>query len=33
MAAAAVMTLPIIVLFAAAQRYFIQGVVLSGLKI
>lgn len=33
MAAAAVMTIPVIVLFAAAQRYFIQGVVLSGLKI
>lgn len=33
MAAAAVMTLPVITLFAVAQRYFIQGVVLSGLKI
>ncbi len=33
MAAAAVMTLPVLVLFAAAQRYFIQGVVLSGLKL
>lgn len=33
MAAAAIMTLPVITLFAAAQRYFIQGVVLSGLKI
>lgn len=33
MAAAAIMTFPVITLFAAAQRYFIQGVVLSGLKI
>jgi len=33
MAAAAVMTVPVIVLFAAAQRYFISGVVLSGLKL
>ncbi len=33
MAAAAIMTVPVITLFAAAQRYFIQGVVLSGLKI
>lgn len=33
MAAAAIMTIPVITLFAAAQRYFIQGVVLSGLKI
>ncbi len=33
MAAAAVMTLPVLLLFAVAQRYFIQGVVLSGLKI
>ena len=33
MAAAAVMTLPVLVLFAAAQRYFISGVVLSGLKL
>lgn len=33
MAAAAMMTLPVIVLFAFAQRYFISGVVLSGLKI
>lgn len=33
MAAAAVMTIPVITLFAVAQRYFIQGVVLSGLKI
>lgn len=33
MAAAATMTLPVILLFIVAQRYFIQGVVLSGLKI
>jgi multiple sugar transport system permease protein len=33
MAAAAIMTVPVLLLFAVAQRYFIQGVVLSGLKI
>jgi len=33
MAAAAVMTVPVIILFAAAQRYFISGVVMSGLKL
>ncbi|HXF63634.1 MAG TPA: carbohydrate ABC transporter permease [Caldilineaceae bacterium] len=33
MAAAAVMTIPVLALFAAAQRYFISGVVLSGLKL
>lgn len=33
MAAAAVMTIPVLILFAAAQRYFISGVVLSGLKL
>lgn len=33
MAAAATMTVPVILLFIVAQRYFIQGVVLSGLKI
>jgi ABC-type glycerol-3-phosphate transport system permease component len=33
MASAAVMTIPVLALFAAAQRYFISGVVLSGLKI
>jgi multiple sugar transport system permease protein len=33
MAAAATMTAPVLILFALAQRYFIQGVVLSGLKI
>jgi ABC-type glycerol-3-phosphate transport system permease component len=33
MAAAAMMTLPVLALFAAAQRYFISGVVMSGLKV
>lgn len=33
MAAAAIMTIPVITLFALAQRYFISGVVLTGLKI
>lgn len=33
MAAAAVMTVPVIALFAVAQRYFISGVVMSGLKL
>ena len=33
MAAAAIMTIPVITLFAVAQRYFISGVVLTGLKI
>ncbi len=33
MAAAAVMTIPVIALFAVAQRYFISGVVMSGLKL
>lgn len=33
MAGAAIMTIPVLVLFAAAQRYFVSGVVLSGLKI
>lgn len=33
MAAAAVMTIPVLLLFAFAQRYFISGVVLSGLKL
>jgi len=32
MAAAAVMSLPVVLLFIFAQRYFVQGVVLSGLK-
>jgi multiple sugar transport system permease protein len=33
MASAAIMTVPVLILFAAAQRYFISGVVLSGLKV
>jgi multiple sugar transport system permease protein len=33
MAAAAVMSLPVLFLFAVAQRYFISGVVMSGLKL
>jgi ABC-type glycerol-3-phosphate transport system permease component len=33
MASAAIMTIPVLILFAAAQRYFISGVVLSGLKV
>lgn len=33
MAAAAIMTVPVLTLFALAQRYFISGVVLSGLKV
>lgn len=33
MASAAIMTVPVLTLFAFAQRYFISGVVLSGLKI
>lgn len=32
MAAAALMLLPILVLFFAAQRYFVQGIVMSGVK-
>jgi multiple sugar transport system permease protein len=32
MAASAAMIFPVILLFFFAQRYFIQGVVLSGLK-
>lgn len=32
MAASAATTLPILVVFFAAQRYFVQGIVLSGLK-
>ncbi len=32
MAVAVMMTLPIVVLFFAAQRYFVQGVVMSGIK-
>ncbi len=33
MVAAAVMTIPVVALFALAQRYFIAGVTLSGLKV
>jgi ABC-type glycerol-3-phosphate transport system permease component len=33
MAAAAVMTIPVLALFAVAQRYFVAGVVMSGLKL
>ena len=33
MAAAAVMTIPVVILFIVAQRYFISGVVMTGLKI
>jgi ABC-type glycerol-3-phosphate transport system permease component len=33
MASAAIMTIPVLALFAMAQRYFISGVVLSGLKL
>ena len=33
MAAAAIMTIPVLLLFAVAQRYFISGVVMSGLKL
>jgi multiple sugar transport system permease protein len=32
MAASALMLLPILVLFFAAQRYFVQGIVMSGIK-
>jgi ABC-type glycerol-3-phosphate transport system permease component len=32
MAVSAVMTLPVIVIFFVAQRYFIQGMILSGMK-
>lgn len=33
MAAAVIMSLPAIVLFFAAQRYFVQGIVMTGLKL
>jgi len=33
MAAAAIMTIPVLILFAAAQRYFVSGVVMTGLKV
>jgi multiple sugar transport system permease protein len=32
MAASTAMILPVIVLFFLAQRYFVEGIVLSGLK-
>jgi len=32
MAATTAMTLPVIILFFAGQRYFVKGVVLTGLK-
>jgi len=32
MAASTAVILPVLVLFFAAQRYFVQGVVLTGLK-
>jgi multiple sugar transport system permease protein len=33
MAGAAIMTIPVLALFAVAQRYFVSGVVMSGLKL
>ena len=33
MAAAAIMTIPVLVLFAVAQRYFVSGIVMTGLKL
>jgi multiple sugar transport system permease protein len=33
MAGAAIMTIPVIILFAVAQRYFVSGVVMTGLKL
>lgn len=33
MATAAIMTLPVLLIFAAAQRYFVSGVVMTGLKL
>jgi len=33
MAGAAIMTIPVLALFVAAQRYFVSGVVMSGLKL
>ena len=32
MAAALVMTVPVLILFFACQRYFIRGIVMSGIK-
>jgi len=33
MGAAVIMTLPAILLFFAAQRYFVRGIVMTGLKL
>jgi multiple sugar transport system permease protein len=33
MAGAATMTIPVLILFAAAQRYFVTGIVMTGLKL
>ena len=33
MAASAITTIPVLIIFVAAQKYFVQGVVLSGLKL
>jgi multiple sugar transport system permease protein len=33
MASAAIMTVPVLILFAAAQRYFVSGVVMTGIKL
>ncbi len=33
MAGAAIMTIPVLILFAVAQRYFVSGVVMTGLKL
>ena len=33
MAGAAIMTIPVLIVFAAAQRYFVSGVVMTGLKL
>jgi multiple sugar transport system permease protein len=33
MAASAITTIPVLIVFVAAQKYFVQGVVLSGLKL
>ena len=32
MAAATVMTVPVMLLFFVAQRYFVQGIVMTGIK-
>ena len=33
MAGAATMTLPVLIIFASAQRYFVSGIVMTGLKL